>query len=244
MAKKKIVRRRGKSKAKNKGYFRKEHQEAIVQFCKSECPKEKEDLYTNVIREALEKLSENLIYVYGFHKQHDNVDVLKQDCVLNIYETLHKFNPDKGHRAFSYFNVVAKHWLIIHSRKKNKRKFRMVSIDDPDNDINVDALFHQNGQYVAPPSTRLEQEEKNAEILALFKEIRKGVRNEREVKCVDAIIEIFNRVDELDFLNKRAIFVYVREFSGLNSKQLSMCMSSIRNIYRQLNGSGKEFDIL
>ena len=28
--KKKIVRRRGKSKAKNKGYFRKEHQDAIV----------------------------------------------------------------------------------------------------------------------------------------------------------------------------------------------------------------------
>lgn len=245
MAKKKIVkRRRGKSKAKNKGYFRKEHQEAIVEFCRTDCPKEKDRLYTDIIREALEKLSENLIYVYGFHKQHDNVDVLKQDCVINLYETLHKFDPEKGHRAFSYFNVVAKHWLIIHSRKKNKRKFRMVSIDDPDNDINIDALFHQNGQYVAPPSTRLEQEEKNAEILALFKEIRKRVRNEREVRCVDAIIEIFNRVDELDFLNKRAIFVYVREFSGLNSKQLSMCMSSIRNIYRQLNGSGKEFDIL
>lgn len=244
MAKKKIVRRRGKSKAKNKGYFRKEHQDAIVKFCNSECHKEKEDLYTNTIREALEKLSENLIYVYGFHKQHDNVDVLKQDCVINLYETLHKFDPSKGHRAFSYFNVVAKHWLIIHSRKKNKRKFRMVSIDDPANEINVDAIFHRNGQYVEPPDSLMEKQEKNAEILGLFKEIRKRVRNEREVKCVDAIIEIFNRVDELDFLNKRAIFVYVREFSGLNSKQLSMCMSSIRNIYRQLNGSGKEFDIL
>lgn len=244
MAKKKIVKRRGKSKAKNKGYFRKEHQEAIVAFCNSTCNKEKEDLYTNIIREALEKLSENLIYVYGFHKQHDNVDVLKQDCVINLYETLHKFDPSKGHRAFSYFNVVAKHWLIIHSRKKNKRQYRMVSIDDPDNDINVDALFHANGQYVVPPDTMIEKQEKTAEIRSLFLEIRKRVRNEREQRCVDAIIEIFDKVDELDFLNKRAIFVYVREMSGLNSKQLSVCMSSIRNIYRQLNGSGKEFDIL
>jgi len=245
MAKKRVVkRRRGKSKAKNKGYFRKEHQDAIVEFCNSDCHKEKEHLYTHVIREALEKLSENLIYVYGFHKQHDNVDVLKQDCVINLYETLHKFDPEKGHRAFSYFNVVAKHWLIIHSRKKNKRKYRMVSIDDPDNDINVDALFHQNGQFVASPDTLIEKAEKTAEIRALFTEIRKRVRNEREQKCVDAIIEIFEKVDELDFLNKRAIFVYVREMSGLNSKQLSVCMSSIRNIYRQINGSGKEFDIL
>ena len=245
MAKKKIVkRRRGKSKAKNKGYFRKEHQEAIVQFCKSDDPREKERLYTDIIREALEKLSENLIYVYGFHKQHDNVDVLKQDCVINLYETLHKFDPEKGHRAFSYFNVVAKHWLIIHSRKNTTRQYRMVSIDDPDNEINVDALFHKNGQYVQPPSSLIEQREKTEEIRQLFQEIRKRVKNDRELRCVDAIIEIFNKVDELDFLNKRAIFVYVREMSGLNSKQLSVCMSSIRSIYRQLNGSGKEFDIL
>ena len=244
MAKKKIVKKRATKKPRKKGYFTKVHQEAIVEFCKTDCHQKKEDLYTNVIRQALEKLSENLIYVYGFHKQHDNVEVLKQDCVINLYETLHKFDPSKGHRAFSYFNVVAKHWLIIHSRKKNKRQYRMVSIDDPDNEINVDALFHRNGQYVAPPSSKIEQEEKVEEIRQMFNEIRKRVRNEREQLCVDAIIEIFNRVDELDFLNKRAIFVYVRDMTGLNSKQLSVCMSSIRNIYRQIHGPGKEFDIL
>ena len=90
----------------------------------------------------------------------------------------------------------------------------------------------------------MEQEEKVEEIRQMFTEIRKRVRNDREVACIDAIIEIFNRVDELDFLNKRAIFVYVRDMTGLNSKQLSVCMSSIRNIYRQIHGPGKEFDIL
>ena len=77
MAKKKVVRRRGKSKAKNKGYFRKEHQEAIVQFCKSDCPQEKDRLYTDIIREALEKLSENLI-TYSHSK------VATKRIVLNI----------------------------------------------------------------------------------------------------------------------------------------------------------------
>ena len=244
MAKKKIVKIRGKIEPKNKGYFTKVHQEAIVEFCKSTCPKEKERLYTDVIRDALEKLFENLIYLYAFHKQHDNVDTLKQDCVINLYETLHKFDHTKGHRAFSYFNVVAKHWLIIHSRKKNKRAYRMVSIDDPDNEINMDALFHQNGQYSMPPSSDMEKEETVSEIKNMFVEIRKRVRNDREAACVDAIVEIFNKVDELDFLNKRAIFIYVRDMTGLNSKQLSVCMSSIRNIYRQIHGPGKEFDIL
>tara|TARA_B100001250_G_scaffold404755_1_gene421200 strand:- start:294 stop:1031 length:738 start_codon:yes stop_codon:yes gene_type:complete len=245
MAKIRRKRTRRKPGAKKKtGYFTKVHQDAIVEFCKTDDHKEKDRIYTNVIREALEKLSENLIYVYGFHKQHDDVEMLKQDCVINLYETLHKFDPSKGHRAFSYFNVVAKHWLIIHSRKKNKYKFRMVSIDDPSNEINVDGLLHANGQVAVSPEAKMEKEERIQEMRDLFAEIRRKVKNDREIRCVDAIIEIFNRVDELDFLNKRAIFVYVREFSGLDSKQLSVCMSSIRSIYRQLNGPGKEFDIL
>lgn len=243
MKKRRRTRRKPGSPKKN-AYFTKVHQDAIVEFCNSTDPVEKDRLYTHVIREALEKLSENLIYVYGFHKQHDDVAMLKQDCVINLYETLHKFDPDKGHRAFSYFNVVAKHWLIIHSRKKNKYKFRMISIDDPQNEINVDGILHANGHSVQMPDSKMEQEEKIQEMRELFQEIRKKVKNEREIRCVDAIIEIFNKVNDLDFLNKRAIFVYVRELSGLDSKQLSVCMSSIRSIYRQLNGPGKEFDIL
>ena len=35
-------------------------------------------------------------------------------------------------------------------------------------------------------------------------------------------------------LNKRAIFVYLRELSGLNAKQLSVAMSNIRKNYKDI----------
>ena len=44
-------------------------------------------------------------------------------------------------------------------------------------------------------------------------------------------------LDNLDFLNKRAIFVYLREISGLNPKQLSVSISNIRKYYREVVGS-------
>ena len=242
MAKKK--RRKIKRGSGKKAYFTKDHQAAIVKFCQTDCPKERDYIYTHCIRDALEKLAENLIYVYGFHKQHDDIPMLKQSCVINLYETLHKFDHTRGHNAFSYFNVVAKHWLIIHSRKKNKYKYRMVSIDDPVNEINVDAILHANGQFVPSPASEMEKAESKAELFNLLAEIKKRVKNEREVLCIDAIVTIFNSVEDLDFLNKRAIFVYVRELSGLDSKQLSVCMSNIRNIYRQLCGPDNEFNIL
>ena len=36
---------------------------------------------------------------------------LKLDCVTFLYETLEKFDPARGSKAFSYFNVCAKNFL-------------------------------------------------------------------------------------------------------------------------------------
>ena len=77
----------------------------------------------------------------------------------------------------------------------------------------------------------------------LLLEIKNKSKNDQEKKCVDAIIQIFDNVDQLDYLNKRALFVYVRELSGLTSKQLSVCMSNLRKIYRGLVGPDKKYDI-
>jgi hypothetical protein len=57
------------------------------------------------------------------------------------------------------------------------------------------------------------------------------------------VITVFESIDDLDFLNKRAVFVYVRDISGLTPKQLSVAMSTIRKHYRELTHGGGEFDI-
>ena len=58
---KKIIRRKTGNKTKRQMYFTKETQEAISKFCSTEVPKEREDLYVEHIKPALEKLAENSI---------------------------------------------------------------------------------------------------------------------------------------------------------------------------------------
>ena len=43
-------------------------------------------------------------------------------------------------------------------------------------------------------------------------------------------------------LNKRAVFVYIRDISGLNPKQLSIAMSVIRKHYKALKKTDR-YDI-
>lgn len=240
---KKIIKRKIKRPSSGKKpYFTKDTQKAIKEYVESSDQKFRERVYTDDIRPALEKLSENLIFVYGFHKQHPDIDALKHNCVINLYENLHKFDHDRNKNAFSYFNVVAKNWLIIQSRKRKKRTDRLMYIEDDGLSI-ADRYAIEEYSICLSPEKSMVLEENISDMKSLLLEIKNKAKNDQEKRCIDAIIQIYDNVDQLDYLNKRALFVYIRELSGLTSKQLSVCMSNLRKIYRNLAGPDKKYDI-
>ena len=67
----------------------------------------------------------------------------------------------------------------------------------------------------------------------MFYEMSDRLSQEHEKICMDAIIKIFQNIDDIDFFNKRAVFVYIREMTNLNTKQISTAMSSIKRHYRE-----------
>ena len=246
MAKKKKTRRkiqRDPRVTPKRYYFTKDTQAAIKEFCSSEEQSERETIYESRIQPALLKLTENLIYIYGFHKCGESPAYLQQACVVALYECLHKFDHERGTNAFSYFNIVAKNWLIINSRKIRKRTFSSVRIDDHESmsmrDMNQIASY----QVVPDPVEMSIYRESLDMIKPMCKEILSELTHKNDVICMNAIITVFDSIDQLEFLNKRGIFVYIREISGLNSKQLSSSMTNIRRKYRQKVGKDKKYDI-
>jgi hypothetical protein len=233
--KKKVVRRKIKrSKTPGKHYFTAETQTAIENFQQSESNEEKSELYTKEIMPAFDKLAENLILIYGFAKGRHDFGSLKNDCVTFLYETLYKFDKGRGTKAFSYFNVVAKNWLILNTRKKKKVQDNSYSIHDLAGFNRVDRKAILYYQIAEAPDDVMIAAEKRDEIKKTLEILKGKVVNTNDVACINAVIVVFEKIDDLDLLNKRAIYVYIREISGLNSKQLSTSMSTIRRLYRQI----------
>ena len=236
--KKRVRRRKGAKKKTNmKLYFHQGTQDAIVMYQAEDDLSKKEVLYVSDIFPAFDKLVENLIFIHGFARAHDSFETLKNDCVTFLYESIHKFDHTRGTKAFSYFNVVAKNWLIIKSKQKTKNNKRHVCIDDKESLGTFDIELIENYDAVPSQDYEIMCREKSSAITALLHEIKSRLSNENELLCIDAIIIIFNKIDDLDFLNKRALFVYMRDLSGLNPKQLSISMSTIRKHYRELAGT-------
>jgi len=226
---KKKIRRKSKQP-----YFGKHVHESVVDFQETSCQQERHEIYESHIRNAFEKLSENLIYIYGFSRDPEHFKILKSDCVSFLYETLEKFDAGKGSKAFSYFNVCAKNHLLAKAKKTQKSKIRNISLADITVMSRLEKEMVESHSVVPSPDDLFIRIEDKEILKTMLQKIRVKVSNENEKVCISAIITLFDNIEQLEFLNKRAVFVYLREISGLNPKQLSVALSSIRKHYREI----------
>lgn len=215
-------------------YFNAKTQAAIVAYQQAKDDrKERERLYVSEIMPAYEKLVENLINIHKFTSLHDTYIELKNDCVNFLFETIGKFDGNRGTNAFSYFNVVAKNWLIIKTKQKSQRIKRSVSLDDPDSLTANENRIIEEHCTIQSQETVLEQENSAQGVVNLLYEIRTKAKSENELACINSIITIFENIDDIDLLNKSALLLYMRELSGLSPKQLTTSMQNIKKQYKK-----------
>ena len=239
MLKKSSKKRKKKSK---RLYFGPDTHEAIIDYQSTKDRKIRNDLYVDVIKNSFEKLAENLIYIHQFSTDAEHFKILKSDTVSFLFEILEKFDKEKGSKAFSYFNVCAKNFLIISSKKRIKNKMRHVRIDDQCLSMR-EKIEIERHQVICSPEEKLMAQETLGMQKELMLKVREKLTNKNEILCMEAALELYDKVNELDFLNKRALFVYLREISGLNPKQLSVAMSNIRKQYRETIKLSRDLDI-
>lgn len=238
---KKIRRRSGQKRVM---YFNKETEVSIVKFLSSACDKEREHVYRKEILPAMKKLIESLIYVYGFRSPLMNTPELIEEGCFFLFKSLHKWDPERGSKAFSYFNVVGKRFLINTVNTHRKKYFKHVYLDDIKSDTTKPGadLAEQIKNMNKLPSTEeiMINGERRAENLARVRRIRDFLTEDRDLVTISAIENLFTAAEDLEFFNKQSIYIYLSEISGLDKKHLRKSMSKIRKIYARLTVEDRE----
>ena len=237
---KKISNKQVSKKSDLKMYFHSGTHDAIVKFQQENRQEMRDMIYTIEILPAFTKLVENLIFIHGANFV-GPVDEFKNDCISFLYETLKKFDASRGTKAFSYFNVVAKNWIVVKTRQKTKHNRKHVNIDDKTVVPEIETLdvVEPTFEIYGTAGKKAFQAE---QLELMFVEIKDRLEQDHEITCMNAIIHLFHNIDDIDFFNKRAIFVYIREMTNLNTKQISTAMSGIKRHYRE-SMKDCEFDI-
>ena len=66
---------------------------------------------------------------------------------------------------------------------------------------------------------------------------------ENERKVLEAIKVLFESVDDIEIFNKKAIYLYLREITGLNTKQVVNNLNKIRARYKGFKRKWDEDDL-
>ena len=217
--------RRGRPR-KNKMYFTPITEAAIIAYNAETDGTLRNKVFNEHIHRALDKLSENIIHTFKFYYFDYGARELKQEVVAFMLEKLPKFQEGKG-KAFSYFSIVAKNYLI----QNNNKNYKAMKEKAP-----VIAIDHQRD--VTNEEVRKDFNEQTAAFMEAFieyydKQIPKVFKSDRDRKIAYAVIQLFRERENIENFNKKALYIMIREMTNTRTQYITKVVNTIKKEYSE-----------
>ena len=206
-------------------YFTSDHEEAIIRYARTSCVRERTELYVEYIQPAFNEMVDKIVFTYKFTNL-PNCDSLREECKIWLMTILDKYDPNKGAKAFSYFSVITKNWFIHKVKRQQKRNQREVDYD------NISKSYEE--EFLSTSESYLTYREEEEFWESFYKELQSwdtSQMKENDLKVYQAINILFESKEDIDIFNKKAIYLYLREITGLNTKQIVNSLKKFRKRY-------------
>jgi len=220
--------KRGRKRTK-KQYFTPDTDAAIKEYLASSNQDERDEIFKTRIWYPFYKLAENLIHTFKFYyTEVDDLEDLKHEVIVFLLEKLDYFKPEKGSKAFSYFSIVGKNYLILYNNNNYKKKKQRVDMTAVDED---EGVLHQLGRDGRKQDIKdfidYFTEYIDKHMFTMFKK-------ENDRKVCDAINVLFKRRENLDIFNKKALYIYIREMTGADTPVITKVTKLLKKHYKTL----------
>jgi len=211
-------------KKKRKVYFGQEVQDAVVEYNSSTDDNERNVIYGTRIHAAFDKLAENIINTFKFTYFDYGFEDIKHEVVAFMVVNMHKYDHTKGSKAFSYFSVVAKNYLILHNNNNYKKLKSHSGMDVLDKEKNMNN--NPNSDYKQLTEEIINYFEKNVQ--TMFKK-------QRDLNIAYSILDLMKQIDEIENFNKKALYILIREMTDVNTSQITSVVNVLRKHYKKLS---------
>ena len=215
-----------KKKKKNpRLYFDMDVQDAIVRYNDLDPEKnqsERNKIYQEEIHYAFDKLCENIINTFKFEYFDDVYIDVKQEVLSFLVMNMHKYDHTKGSKAFSYFSVVCKNYLILHNNanyKKYKTHYDISTLS------NVSSNSDNNSFLNDFITDLVKYFEENISII---------FKNSTDIDIAYAILELFKKRDGIENFYKKSLYILIREMTNVNTSQITRVTNIFKKYYKKL----------
>ena len=218
--------RKRKKKGKNY-YFNIGTEKAIIRYNKTDDAHLKNKIYNEHIRAAFDKLAENIIHTFKFYYFDVGSIEVKHEVVSFLVMNIHKFKEGKG-KAFSYFSIVAKNYLILN----NNKNYKMGKIHSE-----MKVLDYKRN--LMGENTTSETAEKSilfVDELHRFWDtnLTNIFRRDKDIRVADSVLHIFRIKENIENFNKKALYILIREMTGSNTQHITRIINVMKKYNKRL----------
>jgi len=218
----------------SKNYFTQETEDAIIAYNLSTDFAEKSKIYDDKIHYAFFKLTQNIIHTFKFYyTEVENIEDLQHEVIIFLLSKIHKFDPSRGAKAYSYFGTIVKRWLILYNDTNYKKRVNSTPVSTIEEDGTYSYTVEENS-----PSDRLSHNDKISLFTDLYVEhctnnIYTLFPKEMDAKIADAILELFRKRDHLIIFNKKALYIYIREIIDVKTSKITKIALVLSGIFKK-----------
>jgi hypothetical protein len=230
--------KKNSNKKNSRVYFTKETEQAIVRYNNEEDQEVREQIFRDEIYYPLDKLSENIINRFKFPYMDYSFKDVKDQVVGFLVLNLHKYSADKG-KAFSYFSVIAKNYLILNNNNRYKIEKRSVYLSDMTDGQSPLAAAMTIDMSITESQTdtkefiRLMLEYWEHNLTRIFKK-------KKDIQIADAILELFRRAEGIENFNKKALYLMVREMTGFKTSNITKVVNKMSGYMKSHMGEFRD----
>ena len=214
-------------------YFTQKTEDAIIRYNNEERPAMRNRIYNDHIKDAFDKLCENIIHTFKFYYFDVSSEEVKNEVVSFLVMNMHKYTEGKG-KAFSYFSIVAKNYLILHNNNNYKKMKTHDKIDVMDWDRSIQNEISQqntNQEFSEFVQQMLEYWDNNINVI---------FRRQKDVRVADAVLHIFRIKGNIELFNKKALYSLIREMTQSNTQHITRVINVMKKYQK---GIYKEFQV-
>ena len=198
---------------------------------------ERDDIFRTEIYKPFSKLAQSLIHTYDFYYFPVPPEDVEKEVVSVLCSKLYRYNQDEG-TAFSFFGVVAKHYLINHNNKNYKYYVTHSSIDnftDKQRDFKMAEVFNKMSKTTAPEIISDKQEIIYRLIDFLEDEVENLFKKKRDRNIAWSIVELLKHHEKaIENYHKKALYILIREYSGERTQYITQVLNKIFKHYKKI----------
>ena len=213
-------------KKKRKAYFGQEVQDAIIEYNSLDSiieQSKRNKIYQEEIHKAFDKLAENIINTFKFTYFDYGFNDIKHEVVAFMVINMHKYDHTKGSKAFSYFSVVAKNYLILHNNNNYKKLKTHDGMDVLDRHRSKDSNYESD--FITLTNEIVYYFDTN--LNSIFKK-------ERDLKIGYAIVDLMKQRDDIENFNKKALYILIREMTDVETAHITSVVNTLKKHYKKL----------